>query len=410
VDARERWQALQSRLTAARTALEHGDRDRARIEVEAALAIDPSFLAAAALRERILGSEVPSSAIPGSRVQNAKIPEPAARSPLTSAAPLVSTEGYAKFEQRARRRRVDRKIDAATCAMSSRNLRAAAAALDEVIELDPNLPELSGLTAAFDELRRAGATTHRGPAVAAGLAFGALVLGASWVEEGRELVSHPIAAIANLVETHNPEPLSPIAVDTPVQPVPLTAIATSGRDEDLAPSPVSTPRPLVVVAPLNVPPSPTIVPTPVAPVTSARAPVPAMPTPPPVVIAATDVPRPSPSPLPRVDSDETQISHALQQYRTAYDRLDAGRAQAVWPGVNESALARAFANLESQTLTFNACRTDLRGDEAVATCQGSARYVPKIGSREPRVESRTWTFALKRAGEEWKIETARVER
>jgi hypothetical protein len=135
-----------------------------------------------------------------------------------------------------------------------------------------------------------------------------------------------------------------------------------------------------------------------------------MPTPAPVIVANADVPRPSPLPLPRVDSDETQISRALQLYRTAYDRLDAGEAQAVWPGVNESALARAFASLESQSLTFQACRTDVRGDNAQATCQGSARYVPKIGSREPRVESRTWTFALKRAGDEWKIESARVER
>ena len=67
--------------------------------------------------------------------------------------------------------------------------------------------------------------------------------------------------------------------------------------------------------------------------------------------------------------------------------------------------------LESQTLTFDACDVQLRGDAAIATCRGSARYVPKIGSREPRVEPRFWNFSLRKTmSGDWTIDSARAER
>src|SRR5204862_5350963 len=80
------------------------------------------------------------------------------------------------------------------------------------------------------------------------------------------------------------------------------------------------------------------------------------------------------------------VQQALQRYRRAYEGLDARSAQAVWPAVNEAALARAFEGLESQALTFDGCEVHLVAATATATCQGSARYVPKVGNREPRVE------------------------
>jgi hypothetical protein len=78
--------------------------------------------------------------------------------------------------------------------------------------------------------------------------------------------------------------------------------------------------------------------------------------------------------------------------------------------VNERALARAFDGLQSQNLTFEACDVHVAGDQARATCRGSARYVAKIGSREPRTEPRTWNFTLRRTGPDWKIESARADR
>jgi hypothetical protein len=108
--------------------------------------------------------------------------------------------------------------------------------------------------------------------------------------------------------------------------------------------------------------------------------------------------------------DEALVKQVLQRYRTAYEGLDARSARAVWPAVNESALARAFDGLESQWLTFDACDVTLRGEAAAAICRGTTRYVPKVGSREPRTEPRTWNFTLKKAGTAWTIESARAER
>jgi hypothetical protein len=43
-------------------------------------------------------------------------------------------------------------------------------------------------------------------------------------------------------------------------------------------------------------------------------------------------------------------------------------------------------------------------------CTGSSRYVPKVGSREPRVEQLEWNFTLRKKANDWEIETARAER
>jgi hypothetical protein len=126
--------------------------------------------------------------------------------------------------------------------------------------------------------------------------------------------------------------------------------------------------------------------------------------PPPAAYASRPVPV-----VPRPD-DEQLVKDVLQRYRSAYEGLDARRAQAVWPGVNETALQRAFQGLESQNLTFNDCDVQLRGAAASATCHGTMTYVPKVGSREPHVEPRVWNFTLQKAGDAWHIQNARAER
>ena len=119
---------------------------------------------------------------------------------------------------------------------------------------------------------------------------------------------------------------------------------------------------------------------------------------------------PSASAVAPTVNDELLINQALQRYRHAYEGLDAQSARAVYPAVNEVALARAFGSLSSQSFTFDACDVRLRGGSATATCRGSARYVPKIGSHEPRVEPRVWTFTFAKLGDDWTIENARAER
>jgi hypothetical protein len=108
--------------------------------------------------------------------------------------------------------------------------------------------------------------------------------------------------------------------------------------------------------------------------------------------------------------DEERVRRTLQLYQRAYDTLDAQSAQAVWPRVDGVALQRAFDGLASQRLTFDKCDVQVSGVSGFAVCRGSTRYVPKVGSREPRIEPRTWTFALRKAGEQWQIDSARAER
>jgi hypothetical protein len=433
VDARETWQALQARLTAARAAVDEGNRDRALAEITAALAIDPNFLAAHSLRDSILEPDAAPSAqpvaalLPSRADLSSRFGEPPDSSPAGHASEgglgmpststtgdkrLVSPQGYAKFEQRAKRRRVDRRLDAARAAMASGKLKAAAAALDEVIELDPNLPDLLALTAQFDDLRRTAAAARRGPRLAAAAVFVLTVLGASWLRESTELISRPMIAAAPLV-----------APPTPAVSVSSETVATGTAGERLpirSAVAVSPPAP-AVAAPMPVPSAadvldiepPTVAafgPATVPAAAASAAMRPLVHDAPAAAPLAAPLTAPAPPPAAAVADDQILVKQTLQRYRTAYEGLDAQSAHSVWPAVNQAALARAFDGLESQTLTFDACVVRVRGESATATCEGSARYVPKVGSREPRVEPRTWNFTLRKAGTDWKIDSARAER
>src|SRR6185295_16612640 len=117
----------------------------------------------------------------GGGLQEAKAPAP--EQPSASSADL-----YAKFAQRAKRRRVDRRLESARTAIDGGRLKAAALALDELVELDPNLPELAALTADFDNLRRTTATPRRGPGFAAAAVFVIGMLAASWLQDSTLLL------------------------------------------------------------------------------------------------------------------------------------------------------------------------------------------------------------------------------
>ena len=106
--------------------------------------------------------------------------------------------------------------------------------------------------------------------------------------------------------------------------------------------------------------------------------------------------------------DDTRVAQVLNQYARAYDRLDSTAARAVWPTVDERALTRAFASLESQDVSFDRCDIDVKGNQASASCRGTASYVGKIGSRQARTEARQWNFELKLHGDDWKIEKAQA--
>jgi hypothetical protein len=402
VDPRETWLALQGCLTNARRAFDAGDRPGALVEIDAALAIDPDFLAAHLLRERILEAPDVTLAIPNLASASAN-PEPS-----DIAAAPVSGGGLVTWEQLARRRGwVDRPVDSASVTIENEHLNPGPTAVDEAIELHPQLPA-PALTATFETLRRDASRTHLGPRLAAAAVFVAGLLGASLLHDSTSLFSRPMIAAAALVDVPMPQgliaPENPATIsgdsETVAEPAPQrfaaeppasSAVVTSAT----APPPAELPD---SIAPVAVP----VLPVPSLAGTTQESPVVAP------AVAALSAPTPPPA-APAAD-DNLLVEQALQRYRTAYGGLDAQSAQAVWPAVNQAALARAFDGLQSQSLTFDACDVRVRGESATATCQGSARYVPKIGSREPRVEPRVWNFSLHKAGGDWKIESARADR
>jgi len=130
----------------------------------------------------------------------------------------------------------------------------------------------------------------------------------------------------------------------------------------------------------------------------------------PATVAATAVTNQPVAPAvtqPRVDEDGA-VRATLGRYRDAYQRLDAAAAKQVWPGVDERALSRAFANLESQSITFDDCKTTVSGAAASASCRGTATYIGRLGSRNTLTERREWTFKLQKAGNAWEVQSVQV--
>jgi hypothetical protein len=97
------------------------------------------------------------------------------------------------------------------------------------------------------------------------------------------------------------------------------------------------------------------------------------------------------------------IERTLQRYQLAFSRLDVDAVRQVWPGVDGKALAKAFDQLRREDLRFQSCKVSVTGATAVASCGGTTEYVPKIGTKSPRVERRQWQIALHRNAEQWVI-------
>jgi hypothetical protein len=452
------FKALQSHLKAARTARDAGALDQAREHVDAALAIDPNFLAAQVLRESVAGprqtAEPPPTVLAPALADeslepelwiNSSSPTPASDPPLP---PPVS---HLSLEERVRLRRVDHCIGAARSAIVERRLRDAAAALDEVAELAPDTPALNALAAELASLRRDTRSTHRGVWIVAAAVLVAALL-AAWPRQRKpeSLMAHRIAGSATLVSP--PEPVlnsqearanntaittgtatatggampverTTLALERPsfsettrrtdaqttagTSPrgiLPTPEVRLPGRDE--APAPVAERRPPPPALPESV------VVTLAAAAAAAAPPPPAAALPRPAaapLAPAESAAVPAAAPVPMVD-DSSLIRETLERYRRAYNGLDARLAHAVYPGVDLTALERAFNDLRSQSLQFDTCSLEVRGVSARATCRGSARYVAKIGSREPRAERRIWTFRLDKDDRDWKIASAWAER
>jgi hypothetical protein len=94
----------------------------------------------------------------------------------------------------------------------------------------------------------------------------------------------------------------------------------------------------------------------------------------------------------------------------AFNNLDASALVSVWPSVNAKAIGHAFDQIDSQAFTFDRCVTQPRSGGAVVTCSGRAAWVPRVGNRSPRVESRRWTFTLEKGSQGWVIREVNSQR
>jgi hypothetical protein len=224
VDQRERWQALQHHLKSARAAMETGERGEALKHADAALALDPAFLAAQTLRERIVATSSASrvAASPPRRASAALadappiVPPQQPRARATSDATPPARQpppGLAQFEARARQRRVERRLAAAQQGLTLGQLEDVRAAIDEIYELDPSHPGLPLLVQALASAERERTTPVEEPEplltppadvpdlplVLSATPDPTLVAAADILEPGvtaaREMVIDPIAAV-----------------------------------------------------------------------------------------------------------------------------------------------------------------------------------------------------------------------
>jgi hypothetical protein len=115
----------------------------------------------------------------------------------------------------------------------------------------------------------------------------------------------------------------------------------------------------------------------------------------------------SAAPAPR---DEESILEVLHEYETAVGRKDPLAAKAVWPALDDRALARAFNDLQSHSLALEDCGVTVTNSNAAARakCQGVATSLPKVGRRKPISASHEWTFNLSKSGGDWQIESAAI--
>jgi hypothetical protein len=101
-------------------------------------------------------------------------------------------------------------------------------------------------------------------------------------------------------------------------------------------------------------------------------------------------------------ADSAAIRRALARYEAAYSDLDVSAARAVWPTLDQRALARAFDGLAMQRISLNDCDVVVTGATARAMCAGTATWTAKVGGGRG-TQARRWAFQLKNADGTWQI-------
>jgi hypothetical protein len=362
----------------------------------------------------------------------------------------VNANVWLGFEGRVRQRRFHALVESIEKAIARGDLDAAATALDEAESLQPHAPQLAGVRATLARLSAPNPTPRawRRPLSAILLPIIGMILltfadSLRHRETSSAMLGPPLTQAgvplsipdALVVQSPEPSPALPsqlrqqpsatatIGDRTPPRAVPTAmfssvALLSEERDASTTRAPrLERPRQPITRTPtpaLSTPP-PVAASTPSAPAPDMGATVPALPAREGVELLAVRDGIPPPVAAPVIADvaeslDRRDVTATLNAYAHAFAQLDARAARAVWPSVDERALARAFAGLTSQDIAFDDCAINVHGARADAACRGTASYVAKIGKDERRVEPRTWQFQLERAGDAWKIATAEARR
>ena len=339
----------------------------------------------------------------------------------------TATGEWQSFEMRMRHRRAERLALRAEVAAEAGCLDDADTCLAEARMLAPGLAAVSQaerIVAGFREpppppappVRRTSVRYAAGATVAAAVIAGTLFLASSAGDSAPTGTNPPVLALAAPVAAPVPPSPRPSAVipgtDRPVAAPADQRIVSGDPLREAAPTPQEFPaqsppdvtppeigvREIGVRAPVTVAAAPAVE---SIPETAAVA----------GVIEPASLPAAPvsmPAPIVTEPSPETLVRGVLNQYAAAYNRLDAGAAQRVWPGVNRAALSRAFEGLSSQRVSLGNCAVSVTGAAARAQCAGSTTWSPRVGAGE-RTEDRRWTFNLARSGSEWRIVSASVQ-
>ncbi len=145
---------------------------------------------------------------------------------------------------------------------------------------------------------------------------------------------------------------------------------------------VAAPTPLVAQAP----PPPSLAPTTAPPTTAASAP-------------------PSLPPAQSETAARQAIRGVLDEYRAAFERLNADALKAVQPGVDYDAMKKTFTSVTGYTVRIDLKEVSVDGDTGTASCLVTYNPTPKPAGKLKPVAT---LFHLRRTGDVWLIE--RLER
>ena len=320
---------------------------------------------------------------------------------------------------RMRQRRLERCLLRAEAALEAGNADDARAAIAEARVLDPSAPEFEALSAAVVE-RQQAARRDRGRRVRRLVAAAALLVVTTvagvgvWQRSNTPLT--PVAVATSGIPATSPSPVALASAPLPNTQADVVSDQTV-TSTTTKPGSFESPEPIIPTVGSAVPFVATAagqevaIAIPVLPDSGRNppdlaAPVPALPLPTLPELKSVSPPASAANPTPAVD-EEAGVRATLTKYEMAYSGLDVSAAQAIWPGVDARALARAFEGLASQRVSLGSCSVAIKGASARADCKGTATWTPKIGGGT-HSESRNLRFELQNVGGEWQIVRADV--